>query len=716
MKNLLEILYNLGMLVSLSIVSGVIGHKGSKALYKASSQGLIFGTASVLGMLHPLILAPGLIFDGRSVMISLCGLFFGPFAALIAGAMALSLRFVQGGPGTTMGILVILSSALIGVGFYYNRSDKEQPVPDRALYLMGVLVHITMVLLMLTLPGDMAASTIKLLGLPVILVYPLATVLIGKILSGSNERRRIGEALRISEQKLRESNEELESTLAEVVAQGKEIHEQYERLEKSAEALRASEDSLRSIFEGSADPILIFKQDAIANCNQAALKLFGRVSKDQLIGKKVEALSPERQEDGEPSQVRAARLLEECRLKANIRFEWTHLKWDGTLMTAEVVLTTITLRGDSCIHALIRDISERKALEKKLEHLSYHDQLTGVYNRRFFEEEINRLGVRRNFPLTLMMADVNGLKLINDSFGHAVGDRLLIEVARLIKAGCREDDILSRIGGDEFVVIFPQTGSKEVEGIVNRIQALAMLESVESIDISVSFGWASITTEEDDLREVLKKAENYLYKKKLFESPSMRSKTIHTIIHTLYEKNRREEAHSHRVSAICADMGKALGLSETKIKELKNLGLLHDIGKIAIDEHMLNKPGKLTKEEWQEMTKHPEIGYRILSTVNEMAEMAESVLAHHERWDGGGYPRGLKGEEIPLHARIISLADAFDAMISDRSYRLAMSQEAAVEELRRNAGTQFDPRIVAAFISMLGEETAEWLQIGVEKI
>jgi putative nucleotidyltransferase with HDIG domain len=201
--------------------------------------------------------------------------------------------------------------------------------------------------------------------------------------------------------------------------------------------------------------------------------------------------------------------------------------------------------------------------------------------------------------------------------------------------------------------------------------------------------------------EVLKKAEDYMYKKKLFESPSMRGKTIDTIITTLHEKNPREEQHSLRVSQICENMGIILGMSEDEIRELKSVGLLHDIGKIAIDEGILNKNGKLTSEEMEEIRKHPEIGYRILSTVNELSEMADYVLAHHERWDGFGYPKGLKGDEIPKQSLIIAIADAYDAMISDRSYRKALTKEYALSELIKNAGTQFSEDYVKIFVDQV---------------
>jgi putative nucleotidyltransferase with HDIG domain len=189
-----------------------------------------------------------------------------------------------------------------------------------------------------------------------------------------------------------------------------------------------------------------------------------------------------------------------------------------------------------------------------------------------------------------------------------------------------------------------------------------------------------------------------MYKKKLFEGPSMRGKTIGLIINTLHEKNNREEQHSHRVSEICEKLANTLQMPDHEMKVIRNAGLLHDIGKIAISENLLNKPGKLTPEEFEEITRHPEIGYRILCSANEMTDMAEYVLSHHERWDGKGYPRGLSGEDIPLQSRMIAIADTFDAMTSVRSYRLPVSEEEAAKEILRNAGTQFDPELAQRFV------------------
>ncbi|HEY5523914.1 MAG TPA: HD domain-containing phosphohydrolase, partial [Clostridium sp.] len=353
---------------------------------------------------------------------------------------------------------------------------------------------------------------------------------------------------------------------------------------------------------------------------------------------------------------------------------------------------------------VFRDFSEKNKKQEEIKFLSYHDHLTGLYNRRFYEEELKRLDIKRNLPMTIAMGDVNGLKLINDSFGHVIGDVLLKKVAEAIRSGCRADDIIARLGGDEFVIILPKTDTFETEQIIKRIQNLLVKEKVGSIDISISFGYETKNNEEEDIQEIFKNAEDNMYKKKLFESPSVRGKAIKAIINTLYEKNKREEQHSHRVSLLCKSMGEALELTGKEIQELKTVGLLHDIGKIAIEENILNKPGKLTDDEWKEIKRHPEIGYRILNTVNDMSEMAHYILAHHERWDGKGYPKGLKGDEIPFVSRIITIADAYDAMTSERSYRSALPEEVVIGELQKNSGIQFDPKLVSVFIQkVLGQ-------------
>ncbi len=345
-----------------------------------------------------------------------------------------------------------------------------------------------------------------------------------------------------------------------------------------------------------------------------------------------------------------------------------------------------------------RDITESMEQKEKIEYLSFHDHLTGLFNRRYFETELKRLDTERNLPVTVIMGDLNGLKLINDSFGHQVGDELLMKTGEILKNTCRADEIIARNGGDEYAIILPGMDGNEAEKLIDRIKKALKQENVRGLDVSLSFGCATKTSLTEEMATVLKKAEDQMYRNKLFEGPSMRGQVIDNIISAINQKSPREEAHSQRVSEICVTIGEALGMKEYEVNELRALGLLHDIGKIAISDKILNKPGTLTEEEFIEMRRHAEIGYRILSTTNDLADIAEYVLSHHERWDGKGYPKGLTGEQVPLQSRICCISDAYDAMTSDRSYRAAMSIEDALEELGTNSGTQFDPALVEIFI------------------
>lgn len=347
---------------------------------------------------------------------------------------------------------------------------------------------------------------------------------------------------------------------------------------------------------------------------------------------------------------------------------------------------------------VFRDVTEEKSRQDEIYYMSYYDSLTGLYNRRFFEEEIKRIDTEKNLPISIIMGDVNGLKLTNDAFGHSVGDKLLIKAAMAIKSACRKDDIAARWGGDEFIILLPKTQKDEAEAIAKRIRNICSNMQNDAISVSVSFGCDQKKSINNDILKVLKSAEDCMYNHKVIESDSMRGEIINTILNTLHEKNPREEMHSKRVSEFCQQIGVAMELPEIEINKLKVVGLLHDIGKIAIEESVLNKPGILTDKEWNEIKRHPDIGYRILNSSHEMLEIADYVLAHHERFDGLGYPKELNGEKIPLLSRIIAVADSYDAMTSERAYRKALDKSIAVKELIKNKGTQFDPQIVDIFI------------------
>ena len=342
----------------------------------------------------------------------------------------------------------------------------------------------------------------------------------------------------------------------------------------------------------------------------------------------------------------------------------------------------------------------KKAQDRNL-YISYHDMLTGLYNRRYTEETIKRMDKAENLPISVLLGDVNGLKLVNDAFGHHTGDLILRKGADIISEACEGRGIVSRWGSDEFMIMLPNTSESEADALMSRIKlALAPIQ-VNSIPVDISFGASTKTIAEESILSLIKTAEDHMNKSKIAESKSMRNTIIKTIMHTLHEKNPREEAHSKRVGELCKKIAKELNLPDVEVNLLNLAGFLHDIGKIAIDDRLLSSTNDLTADEIEIIHTHPEIGCRILRSSYDVAEIAEAVLYHHERRDGSGYPKGLQGDAIPRNACVIAVADSFDAMTGKRAYRKKLTAEQAAEEIRAGSGTLYDPQIVDAFLRVV---------------
>lgn len=344
------------------------------------------------------------------------------------------------------------------------------------------------------------------------------------------------------------------------------------------------------------------------------------------------------------------------------------------------------------------DVTERKQKELDIIYTSHHDYLTGLPNRRFFEEKIIGIDKPKNYPLLIALIDLNGLKLINDAYGHDVGDEALKLVSKALASCLDPKHFLARIGGDEFVVLCPNTTADIFETLREKITTKLESFGNGSMKYSLSIGYDVKTDESIKMEEVLKNAENNMYSNKILHGQSARNETITTLFNTLNEKYEDEKNHSDRVSQYCRKMGEKLKLSSDKVKELEFAGLMHDIGKITIPDNLLDKPGRLLPEEWEIMKKHTINGYQILKSADKYSRLAEYALTHHERLDGRGYPNGLKGDEIPLFSRIICIADAYEAMTANRPYRKALDQEVAIKELYRCSGTQFDGDLVKIFV------------------
>jgi diguanylate cyclase (GGDEF)-like protein len=371
----------------------------------------------------------------------------------------------------------------------------------------------------------------------------------------------------------------------------------------------------------------------------------------------------------------------------------------------DVSLTPVKIRQKEIAGKLLvmKDITERKEYEEKIRYMSFRDYLTGFYNRAFFEEELARLNVERNLPLSIVMADVNGLKMVNDTYGHEKGDELLKKVAEILKQSFRKSDIISRWGGDEFITLLPLTERRIAEEIAGRIEKTCSENHTEEIPLSISLGISTKVKEGESIEEILKAAEDRMYSNKMSDEKRTHRPIISSIEKSLDEKKYETEEHVKRMEGLALLLGKNLKLSRIELNELAMLSALHDIGKIAVADSIILKPGKLTPEEWEMVKKHPEVGYRIAKSSVDLVVIADGILYHHENWDGSGYPEGIKGTEIPLLSRIISIVDSFDAMTSDRPYRRAFTREQAIKEIKKDAGIKYDPELVEAFLNIVND-------------
>ena len=470
--------------------------------------------------------------------------------------------------------------------------------------------------------------------------------------------------------------------------------------------LENQQSDLRLILDSAAEAIYgIDLEGNCTFCNRRCIEILGYKEPSDLLGKNMHWQIHHSKVDG------TAFPIDKCMILATlVKGEGSHIvdevfwRADNTSLAVEYY-SYPQIKNGRTVGAVVTftDITDRKQRESEIEYLNCYDVLTGLHNRRCFEASKGQIDQPENLPISVIFADINGLKMTNDIFGHTAGDDLIKKSAEILRQACRQHDLVARVGGDEFIIILPKTSLENAQRIASRIRMGFSKAKVEAIKCSIALGLDTKVTADQPLDEVLANAENAMYKDKTMNRRTTNKDLIDTIIETLHSRSINEKVHANTVSDLCYKMGVAMHLPDTDIVKLQRAGYLHDIGKIVFDKSVLMKE-KYSDDELEKMQQHSAIGYRILSLFDDTLDLAEYIYGHHEKWDGTGYPRGLQGEQIPLISRIIAVAETYDRILNRDSESGQGQGQHALEIIRERAGTQFDPAIAALFIKMMGDK------------
>ncbi len=636
-------------------IAGNITLKKHKLFYDIVA-GITVGAAAIFIMYGGYVIdqTSNLILDTRSIIFSVAGLFFSPLSVIIGAALGILYRvFAMGGYGLWPGILIILSSSLLGLSWKWIWKVKKA---NRLLefYIFGLAS--AFLVLACGLPFfDYSQNLSTFLIIPFVIgLYPVFSAIA---------------CLPLSYQKNRFDN--------------------LRKLEQSELMLQSSIDATQNIE--------IFSID-----NHGRYISFNRLHAQAIkadFGIDIH-LGDAFPIDGSVKRVHhdMQQLLKQTLSQGSSRFE-DELPSGKTLTCSLTALKNT--KGDAIgMTVVCEDITEQKAHEKMILDLSYRDGLTGFSNRRFFNEKLAEMDTPPHWPLTIVMADINDLKLINDGFGHDTGDRVIVEVSRKMSVVFKDSLASFRIGGDEFIVLLANSTEDAIRERITQLNSQIREMMLGEVRVSVAFGVAS-KNGDGTIQDAIKIAEKEMYENKCAFLHKRQHYLTLTIEKRYFASHPLEEQRAQRISEWASLLGHHLGLSASEIAPLRILARLHNIGKIGLEQDS-SKSLLMDSMDRSEMSrKHVEIGYHILSASGVYSEVALDVLSHHERFDGSGYPCGLSGEKIPIRARILAVLISYDVCLFPRDGKPPMDEKSAQAEIMRLAGSVLDPKIVESFIDAL---------------
>jgi diguanylate cyclase (GGDEF)-like protein/PAS domain S-box-containing protein len=475
------------------------------------------------------------------------------------------------------------------------------------------------------------------------------------------------------------------------------INRMLQSLEAAQNELRESEAATHALLSGMPDSLLRIDKDGFL--------LDYKTGRDRVFAVPAKLLAGNSIAEAFPPRLTEKLLTGVAQVLATNEPQW--FEHETSVNKRPLYLEVrLTKAGDNEALAVIRDLTEKRELEQSLRFANVRDPLTGLLNREGWEQQLASRQLPPDQPVGIAICDVDSMRLINESLGHDWGDKALFSLASVLRSVLPLDSLIARVGDDEFAALLLNHSDAEMQQLCQAIRAEVNNSSLmeNSLQFSVALGCAAAMTTAISVHDIQKLATSRMRRDKLSQSQFARERFFQSLQAALATRDFVTQQHATRLWALCQPLAKIAGLPRRRLRELKLLTQYHDIGKVGIPDQLLFKKGRLTAGEMDTMKLHVEIGHRIAQSIPELSPMSDLLLKHHEWWNGQGYPLGLHETDIPLECRIFSIADAYDAMTHDRPDRTAFPGKEAAAELRRCAGSQFDPELVEEFLRLIGEE------------
>lgn len=668
---LLFFVVKVGFVVSSMLCSGLIDHRIKNRTWNALFQGLLFSFLIFIDISVPFVAPNGTCFDVREVLLNISGVFYGPIAGGISTIFTLIYRAYKNTPGTFPALIGIFAIYLWIVAVYRISKPKGTNTSYKIVFLSAVITNLISVISVLVVPENRTSEPL-IFSMGILFLYPPATVASAKIINAINERHRILKELVQKKESLRRKNDLLEDTLLKMC--------------KQEQMIRRSEEMFRGLFLNSSDACFVLCQDKIVKTNRESRILLGADETEELDGASIMDYIPEKNRKEFSDSLSYVQQGEDMKNR-----EFFIADKNGILIDVEGTMSCVSVAREEYIYLSLRDIRRRKLKEKEFVRSMQLDALTGAYNRGYLREYMKEL-TAEDYPVGIVMADLNGLKLTNDFLGHATGDAALVKAAETLRSYVSDNGILARMGGDEFVLFFPQEDVTSMETLMARIRASLVHIKSDFGEISVSVGSSICMTEGEDLLKLISSADHDMYQYKAKESEEFKKRFLQNIYERSLQNNLFKQTYETRMTDLCGKLSDRVGVSEKERNELLLCCKYYDLGHAYFESTNIMIP-------------RVENTYNLLRQLPDMFELATDILYFPENWNGSGFHR-MNGEQIPLVSRMLRIIrDYFyEEDLLYRSEDLLHQEEVrhrVTELLSRRSGKEYDPALWAAFEEMM---------------